>query len=167
MVDPLEVIKSPTSLTKQERRCAYRRKRSAHRGPPAVEPRPFTQPSFGFTDRDSFTSLSSTTSSSPTIFPKIIGVSHCRNNSSSPKKLGVICLNYPSISCSPRLPPKAPLPSFDSIPKSYTYDTVVPSIPSTIPVHCSGPFCISHNSCSILSTKDDSDSDSDSNAVDF
>jgi len=28
-VDPLEVIQSPTSLTKQERRRAYRRKRSA------------------------------------------------------------------------------------------------------------------------------------------
>ena len=44
-VDPLKVIQSPASLTKQERRRAYRRKRKARIksppfkcGPPAVEP---------------------------------------------------------------------------------------------------------------------------------
>ena len=145
-VEPLEIIKSPTPLTKQERGRVYRRKRSAHRDPPAVEPQPFNQPSFGFTDCELFTSLSATTSSSPTFFPKNIGVTHCRNNFSSSDKMGVICLNSPSISCSLHRPPKAPLPSFTSIPKSYTYDTVVPSIHSTTPIHCSGPFRILHNS---------------------
>ena len=44
-LDPLEVIQSPVSLKKQDRRRAYRRKRSARLnsnqfkcGPPAVEP---------------------------------------------------------------------------------------------------------------------------------
>jgi len=41
---------------------------------------------------------------------------------------------------------------------------VVPSTPSTTPVYCIRPFRISHNSFSILSTKDDSKSDSDSDA---
>ena len=80
-MDPLKVIQFSASLIKQEcRRASYRRKCSAHRGLPAVEPRPFNQTSFGFTDRESFTSsLSSTTSSSPTIFPKKVWVTHCRN----------------------------------------------------------------------------------------
>jgi len=69
-VDPLEVIPSPTSLTKQDRRRAYRRKRSVHRGPHAVGPRSFNQPLFVFTDCESFTLLSSTKSSSSTLFPK-------------------------------------------------------------------------------------------------
>jgi len=69
-VDPLEVIQSSTSLTKQERRRVYRRKCSARRGPPAVEPRPFNQPSFGFTDCESFTTLSSSSSSPSIFFPK-------------------------------------------------------------------------------------------------
>ena len=60
-VDPLEIMKSSTSLTKEERRRTYRRKRSAHRNPPVVEPRPFNQPS-------------------PTTFPKKIRITHCRNN---------------------------------------------------------------------------------------
>ena len=51
-----------------------------------------------------------------------------------------------------------------SISKSYTYDTVVPFIPSITPIHRSGPFCISHNSFSISFTKDGSDSDSDSDS---
>ena len=38
---------------------------------------------------------------------------------------------------------------------------MVPSIPSTAPHNSSKPFCISHNSFSILSTKGDSDFDSD------
>ena len=58
-VDRLEVLKSPTSLTKQERRRAYRRKRSAHRGPPAEEPSSssFTDCESGFTDNSFFTSF--------------------------------------------------------------------------------------------------------------
>ena len=60
--DTLEVIPSPKSATKQERRCVYRRKRSA-RGPPAVEPRSITSPSFFFTDyeSDSLISIDSVT----------------------------------------------------------------------------------------------------------
>ena len=55
-MDPLEVIKSPISLTKQERRCAYRRKRSAcfisppfKCDPPVVEPQSVNSPSSVFT----------------------------------------------------------------------------------------------------------------------
>jgi len=66
-VDPLEFIQSHISATQQER------KRNARRGPPAVEPRPFNQPSFGFTDCESFTLLSSTTSSSTIFFSKSRG----------------------------------------------------------------------------------------------
>jgi hypothetical protein len=54
-VDPLKVIQSPVSLTKQERKRAYRRKRSARFksppftcGTPAIEP-----PSSSFTDCES------------------------------------------------------------------------------------------------------------------
>ena len=162
-VDPLKVITSRISATQQERRCAYRRKRNARRGPPVVELRLFNQPPFCFTDCESFTSLSSTTSSSPIFFSQKVGVTHCRHNSSISQKFRVFRLNSPSISCSPHLPPKAILPSFTSIPKSYTNDTVVPSIPSTTPVRCSGSYCISHNSFSILSRKLNSDSDFDSN----
>jgi len=68
--DSLEVIKSPTSLIKQECRHACRCKFSEHRGPSVVELQPFNQPSFGFTDRKLFTSLTSTMSSSPTFFLK-------------------------------------------------------------------------------------------------
>jgi len=59
-VDHLLVIKSPVSLTKLERRRAYRRKRYTRLksfqiqcGPPAVEPRSITSPSSSFTDCDS------------------------------------------------------------------------------------------------------------------
>ena len=43
-VETLKIIQSPMSATQQERRRAYRRKRNARRGPPAVEPQPFNQP---------------------------------------------------------------------------------------------------------------------------
>jgi len=118
-VDPLKVIRSLISATHQVCRHAYKRKRIARHGLPAVESRSFNQPSLNFTDCESFSSLSSTT--------------HCRCNLSSFEKLEVICLNSPSISCSSRLLPKAPVSSFTSIPRSYTYNTVVPSIPSTTP----------------------------------
>jgi len=59
-VDPLEVIQSPVSLTKQERRRAYRRKRSGRIksppfkcGPSAVEPQYINSYSSSFTDRES------------------------------------------------------------------------------------------------------------------
>ena len=45
----LEVIQSPKSATKQKRRHAHRRKRSAC-GPPAVEPRSITSTCSSFTD---------------------------------------------------------------------------------------------------------------------
>ena len=84
-VDPLKVIQSPISLTKQEHRRAYHRNRFVRlkspkfecgppaveplsitspfsvftRGPPAVEPRSITSPSSSFTDceSDSFVSI--------------------------------------------------------------------------------------------------------------
>jgi len=66
-VDPLEVIPSPKSATKQERRRAYCRKRSGRLqspqfkcGPPAVEPRSTTSPSSGFTNCESASSDSET-----------------------------------------------------------------------------------------------------------
>ena len=56
-VDPLKVIPSQTSVTKQERRHAYRRQGSARIrlptfkfGPPAVEPQSIPSPSFSFID---------------------------------------------------------------------------------------------------------------------
>jgi hypothetical protein len=56
----LKVIPFQTSVTKQKRRRAYRRKRSARSripsmkyGPPAVEPRSIISPSSSFTDCES------------------------------------------------------------------------------------------------------------------
>ena len=56
-VDSLDIIQFPISLTKQERKRAYRRKRFAclkspkfKCGPPTVESRSITLPSSGFTD---------------------------------------------------------------------------------------------------------------------
>jgi len=62
-VEPLQVIPSQTSVTKQERRRAYRRNRSPRLksplfkcGPPAVEPQSITSPSSAFTDGKSASS---------------------------------------------------------------------------------------------------------------
>ena len=70
-VDSLQVIQSPVSLIKKERRRAYRRKRYTHLksppfqcGPPAVEPQYINSHSSSFTDCESdFTDDSFFTSS--------------------------------------------------------------------------------------------------------
>ena len=130
-------------------------------GSPAVVPRPFTSPSI------SFTGCKSSTSSFPTnFFPQRLGVTHCLNISVTFEKMGVVCLSFPSTSCTTRLPPIGTLTIDYFIFKSYTYNNVILSIPSTTPVDCIRYFCITHNSFYILPTEDDSDSESDSNYAD-
>ena len=111
-VDPHKVIHSPVSLTKQERRRAYRRKRNARlkshpfkSGPPAVEP-PYILPhSSSFTDCESdFTDNSFLT------YSKEGGVT---DSVSNPEKIGVMTSTLvlsasTSVSTLRKFPPRQP-----------------------------------------------------------
>ena len=132
-VDPLKVIHSPVSLTKQERRRAYRRKRNARLkshpfkcGPPAVEP-PYILPhSSSFTDceSDSLASIASvaatnsncekvgvTSSALPIRYSSSVSVVTKIDSVSNPEKIGVMALvssASTSLSTLRKFPPRKP-----------------------------------------------------------
>jgi len=94
-IEPLKVIHSPVSLTTQDRRRAYRRKRNARLtsppfkcGPPAVEPQFINSHSSSLTDRESdFTDNSFLTSSKEGDFTDF---NDSIDSVTNPEKIGIM-----------------------------------------------------------------------------
>jgi hypothetical protein len=118
-VDPLKVVHSPVSITRQERRRAYRRKRNARLnssplkcGPPAVEPQYIISHSSSFTDCDSdFTDNSFLTSSKERGVTNYVATDSDIDSVSNPEKIGVMALVLSastSLSTLRKFPPRQP-----------------------------------------------------------
>jgi hypothetical protein len=147
-VDPLKVVHSPVSLTRQERRRAYRRKRNARLnsppfqcGPPAVEPQFINSHSSFLTDCESDLTDNSFITSS-----KEGGVTDFNDSIdtvSNPEKLGVMTSTIvlsasTSVSTVHKFPPRQPFKcprqpfkcSFDNSCRLVLQEIAIPAWPT-------------------------------------